>query len=252
MNKTNKLDNINMYKLFNRNYLGNDYFVGDIHGEYDLLTSLLSHINFDIKKDRLFSVGDICDRGPKSIECIELAKSNWFFPVIGNHESFILDFNNENIYAKKIWIMNGGSWWFDLGEDKQQELKNIINENFTLSLEVKTNFGNVGLVHSYYPHSKWPITKIETSKIDTKRILWDRNLDQTKIPKLDLLITGHTPQNIPTYNGFNLNIDTGSGHQPSDNIYKPSLTICTLRDSEFNFFSAYSGEVSEYTLHAYN
>ncbi|EOI6460386.1 metallophosphoesterase [Vibrio paracholerae] len=248
MNKINKSYNIMMYDLFNRNHLGNDYFVGDIHGEYELLILLLSHINFDIKKDRLFSVGDLCDRGPKSIECIELAKSNWFFPVIGNHESFILDFKNENIYAKKNWIMNGGSWWFDLGEDKQQELKNIINENFTLSLEVKTKFGNVGLVHSYYPYLEWPITKIETSQIDTKKILWNRNLDQRNIAGLDLLITGHTPLNTPNYNGFNLNIDTGSGHQPSEKIYKPSLTICTLSDSEFNFFSACCGDVSEHKL----
>jgi len=252
MDKENKLGNVNMYKLFNINYLGNDYFVGDIHGEYDLLISLLSHINFDVKRDRLFSVGDICDRGPKSIECIELAKSNWFFPIIGNHELFVLNFNNKNIYAKKNWIMNGGSWWFDLGEEKQKELKNIINEKFTLSLEVKTRFGKVGLVHSYYPHTKWPITKAKRSLIDTQEILWSRNIDQKKIPELDLLITGHTPQNIPTYNGFNLNIDTGSGYQPSNNIYKPSLTICTLNESEFKFFSACSGEVFEYKLNAHD
>lgn len=237
-----------MYERFNKNSLGNDYFVGDIHGEYDLLILLLNHINFDSNKDRLFSVGDVCDRGPKSIECIELSRSSWFFPVIGNHESFILDFNNDNIYANKIWRMNGGDWWFDLDKNKQQDLKKTISDNFTFSLEVKSDFGNVGLVHSNYPHSTWPITNINKSQIDTKRILWGRNSDQPKIPELDLLITGHTPQKKPNYNGFNLNIDTGSGYQPNEKIYKPSLTICNIYNRKFNFFSAYSGEVSMYTM----
>ena len=53
------------------NLLGNDYIVGDIHGCYDELQSLLKFVNFNKNVDRLFCVGDLVHRGPKSIAFIQ-------------------------------------------------------------------------------------------------------------------------------------------------------------------------------------
>jgi len=46
------------------NQAGKDYVIGDLHGCYELLERLLDAVGFDKSKDRLFSVGDLIDRGP--------------------------------------------------------------------------------------------------------------------------------------------------------------------------------------------
>jgi len=54
------------------NTTGKDFVVGDLHGCYDLLESLLGAVSFDKSKDRLFSVGDLIDRGPNSLRCLRI------------------------------------------------------------------------------------------------------------------------------------------------------------------------------------
>lgn len=77
-------------KSFEANMDGRDFIVGDLHGCYDELQNLLKHVKFDKSKDRLFSTGDLMDRGPKSLECVTLLAQPWFYPVLGNHEDLIL------------------------------------------------------------------------------------------------------------------------------------------------------------------
>jgi len=65
------------------NTLGRDFIVGDLHGCRSLLEDLLAEVAFDGARDRLFSVGDLVDRGPDSEGCLELLKEPWFYPVLG-------------------------------------------------------------------------------------------------------------------------------------------------------------------------
>jgi serine/threonine protein phosphatase 1 len=74
------------------NLQGKDYVVGDLHGCYDLLQRILNEVEFDTTLDRLFSVGDLIDRGPDSLKCLELLAEPWFYAVKGNHEDLMLDF----------------------------------------------------------------------------------------------------------------------------------------------------------------
>jgi predicted phosphodiesterase len=53
-----------MIQRLSENLNGNDYVVGDIHGTFWKLEALLKEIGFNYDKDRLFSVGDMIDRGP--------------------------------------------------------------------------------------------------------------------------------------------------------------------------------------------
>lgn len=69
---------------------GRDFIVGDLHGCYDELMRLLTHVNFNPKSDRIFSTGDLVDRGPKSLECLSLLAKPWFHAVLGNHEDVLL------------------------------------------------------------------------------------------------------------------------------------------------------------------
>lgn len=76
-------------KKLSSNVEGRDFIVGDLHGCYDELLNLLSVVSFNVEKDRLISTGDLIDRGPKPVECLELLNQKWFYSVKGNHESLI-------------------------------------------------------------------------------------------------------------------------------------------------------------------
>ena len=64
---------IKQHQHFSINALGTDFFVGDIHGHYQLLLDSLSQAGFDENNgDRVFLVGDLVNRGPDSASCVDL------------------------------------------------------------------------------------------------------------------------------------------------------------------------------------
>ena len=72
------------------NTVGRDFIVGDLHGCLDLLHAELARLQFEPAKDRLFSVGDLADRGPDSMGCLRLLREPWFHAVRGNHEDMLI------------------------------------------------------------------------------------------------------------------------------------------------------------------
>lgn len=68
------------------------YAVGDIQGCYDPLSRLLDKVAFDPSKDTLLCVGDLVNRGPKSLKTLRLLKSleNQCVSVLGNHDIHLL------------------------------------------------------------------------------------------------------------------------------------------------------------------
>ena len=72
----------------NRAMGGRDWVVGDVHGCFTTLRGALHAIDFEHGRDRPFSVGDLIDRGPNSIEALEwLAGERFEAVVMGNHEA---------------------------------------------------------------------------------------------------------------------------------------------------------------------
>jgi hypothetical protein len=86
----------------------------------DLLDRLLDHVRFDPACDRLFSVGDLIDRGPDSLRSLEFLEAPWFYAVKGNHEDLLLEFfepyraSGRMDYWDEILTsdlrLNGGEW----------------------------------------------------------------------------------------------------------------------------------------------
>ena len=102
-----------MIKKLKNNTVGKDYFVGDIHGCYEQLMEALVKIKFNANTDRLISVGDLVDRGPDSVKCLNLLKELWFHAVSGNHEDMMIkSFRRE--WPTHNYIQNGGKWFFHL------------------------------------------------------------------------------------------------------------------------------------------
>ena len=68
------------------------YAVGDIQGCYDELRTLLDTIRFDPGRDTIWFVGDLVNRGPKSLKTLRFVKSmgKSAICVLGNHDLHLL------------------------------------------------------------------------------------------------------------------------------------------------------------------
>lgn len=87
-----RLAEVNRCRRLPRNRLGRDFVVGDLHGRRGVLEARLGAVGFDPRIDRVFSVGDLIDRGPDSLETLALIEEPWFHAVLGNHELMLLHF----------------------------------------------------------------------------------------------------------------------------------------------------------------
>lgn len=71
--------------------------IGDVHGCLDELRALLVRCSFDGASDRLVLLGDLLDRGPDPVGCVQFARELGAESVVGNHEETHLRFRSHRL-----------------------------------------------------------------------------------------------------------------------------------------------------------
>lgn len=199
------------------NTQGRDFFVGDIHGQYRLLMKALNNVAFDRGRDRLFSVGDLIDRGEQSLECLSLPFEPWFFGVRGNHEMLAYDalFSTagEEWRKRELWMINGGTW--SLREDAS-DVKMVLGEamrRLPYAREVRVAGKRIGIVHAE-PPDDWSQLELEDNQAGHERLIWCRSRikagDTTPVAGIDAVVVGHSIVGNLTTLGNVHYIDTGA------------------------------------------
>ena len=153
---------------------GRDLVVGDLHGHFDTLEHALDALCFDPARDRLFSVGDLIDRGPRSHDAIEWLNAGRFAGTVrGNHEQMMIDAlvlqrgELRKSGESDLWVENGGGWWWGLRESdggrwRSTSAKIEARECWLAALRtvpfvrtVDTAEGRIGIVHTLDVSPDW-------------------------------------------------------------------------------------------------
>jgi serine/threonine protein phosphatase 1 len=188
-----------MIKHFAANTVGRDFVVGDIHGCFRKLEAELANLGFDPDLDRLFSVGDLVDRGPDSELVIEWLGKPWFHPVRGNHEQMAVDFVYRQLDTQ-CYIANGGAWFLALTGPGQVQIADAFSA-LPVAIEVETSAGLVGIVHADCPHPSW--SDMAAALCGPRRdmvaevCMWSRERitsgDSSGVADAFAVFVGHTP-----------------------------------------------------------
>jgi serine/threonine protein phosphatase 1 len=210
---------MSVIKRFSKNTKGIDLVTGDIHGMFRKLETELYTIGFDESVDRLFSVGDLVDRGVDDQLFMEWLDKPWFHAVKGNHE-ILLEGTLQGVpELYQCHMANGGLWCLDFLDD-------VVWCDTTLGylqklpyvIEVETDNGLVGIIHADTGlQMDWEVFKqgVEENKHGYREsCVWGRdhiNSKHTGVVKgVTTIYAGHSPVYSPEQHGNIVFIDTGA------------------------------------------
>ncbi|WP_345815486.1 metallophosphoesterase [Paraburkholderia sp. PREW-6R] len=195
------------------NVAGRDFVVGDLHGCVDALRYLLSDIAFDPARDRLFSVGDLVDRGEHSEQALALLAKPWFFAVLGNHEDALCSVA-EGRLRRQWWYGIGGAWAAALSDERLQHYADHLR-TLPLVRVVGSGKERFNVLHAEFFGSDAELDAGNYSAEVRQQLLWGRELaigngDPRRQRGLSLTYCGHTPVRDIQQIGSQIFIDTGA------------------------------------------
>lgn len=83
------------------------FVIGDIHGAHKALVQCLERCGFDRTKDRLITLGDVCDGWPEVKECVdELLTIENRIDIVGNHDLWFYQYMITGIHPDN-WRQGG-------------------------------------------------------------------------------------------------------------------------------------------------
>ena len=92
--------------------MGRIFVISDVHGYYDLFIKLLNEISFN-DLDKLYVIGDVCDRGEDSLKLLfYIQEHDNIILIKGNHELMMRDAfkaGDLNTSQGRLWFQNGGN-----------------------------------------------------------------------------------------------------------------------------------------------
>lgn len=195
---------------------GLDFVVGDIHGMHDMFMHELDIVNFDTEKDRVFSVGDLIDRGPDSKKCLELLYHSWFFSVLGNHEDLLIK-GNDSIEHYVCHLQNGGEWIKALHKSELDALIYLTKKEMPVHMTIDCGSGiTLGICHAEPPTNDW--ADVENKRFH-EQAMWSRCKIEMRDYEVELItvknITATVHGHTPCFNGIqkvgnSYFIDTGA------------------------------------------
>ena len=126
---------------FAQNTVGRDFAVGDIHGCFTELQRGLDTIGFDPCTDRLFSVGDLVDRGRESHLALQWLDKPWFHAICGNHDFMAWRHAIGQPCDDVDHLQHGGAWLLMLSDAQRHEFGARLAA-LPLATEVETGPGH--------------------------------------------------------------------------------------------------------------
>lgn len=231
------------------------FFVGDIHGAYDLYKKGCKDLGIT-NDDVVISLGDLIDRGPKNFaSVIEFTRKSNRYAIQGNHEDMMikgmLQGSRQNF---ECWFMNGGAQtWEEVGDEAGSIALAEIIKDLPVILEVEHQGKVFGCVHGGIPYFRreeksWEDVVLKATRdLDyVNELIWDRGvIDHAKyhlkmetnpedfipaVEGIDFVLHGHTPIPEPLIVQNRIYMDTGG-------YFNNRLTFAYLEDGEVKFYT---------------
>ena len=179
--------------------------VGDIHGMYEKLVSLMELIQFNQDDDMLIFLGDYIDRGPQSLECLDYVMNLYkqyperVIPLLGNHEVMCLNYyryegrrrsymmDDLDKQMVMVWLDNGGT-------DTHKQFKKLKHPELQKRLrwmQMRSNHYQIG--DYYFCHAGiQPFIPLDKQKEGD--LLWMREGFYAMYDgRYGTIVVGHTP-----------------------------------------------------------
>jgi len=224
--------------------------IGDVHGCYKTLKSLLENRLSFGTTDEIYIVGDLIDRGPGSKQVIDyilnLREAGYRVNTVrGNHEEMFLEtFRDQTENNYMLWLMNGAettfrSYGIESYKFERVAAINHIPENHISYLRSLPYY--LELEDCFIVHAGLDFQNKDTFH-DFSTMVWSRGISYTKEElQGKLIVHGHTPIPAAAVEEYfiqsdrcEVNVDTGCVYSE----LHPGMGYLTAFDLDtFQFYS---------------
>ena len=208
--------------------MNNIFAVGDIHGQFDMLSKLMDKIDIDHESDTLVFLGDYIDRGPDSFQVVD-----YLVDLKKRHSGIVfLKGNHEEMFDKYLagqerltFLYNGGQQTLDsyMIRPREPETPLIPAEHLDFFQSLRLYHETDGYIFVHAGLKK----RVSLDKQQPEDLLWIRKkFIETNYNFGKPVVFGHTPLPEPLLQRNKIGIDTGA-------VYGNKLTCVRLPDVVF-------------------